>query len=366
MLDGQNPLARFQSLDYVNSGDLLSDSKAIIDAAQGLARSAVNVALVRRNWLLGRRISEEELQGERRAEYGAGVIKSLASELKKAYGGGFGAQELYKYRRFYETFPEIFDTSSRKSRELLTWSHYRALLTVHNPEARDWYAHEAYMQAWAVKTLQRNVASQYYDRMLLSQKNDLVEAEMRGLTAAYQNDKLEFVKNPVIAEFLGFSGDDALRETDLETAIIGNIQQFLLELGKGYAFIARQQHIRTEKSDYFIDLVFYNVILKCYVLIDLKTATLTHQDIGQMDMYVRMYDELKRTEWDGPTLGIVLCADADEDVARYSVLRGNEQLFASKYKLYLPTEEELRAEIEAQKTFFYLQQVEREISDEQD
>ena len=182
---------------------------------------------------------------------------------------------------------------------------------------------------------------------------------MKELTKDYQNDKLEFIKNPVIAEFLGFTSHEALRESDLETAILENLQRFLLELGKGYAFVARQQHIRTEKSDYFIDLVFYNVILKCYVLIDLKTTTLTHQDVGQMDMYVRMYDEMKCTEGDNPTLGVVLCAETDEDVARYSVLHGNEQLFASKYKLYLPTDDQLRAEIETQKTFFALQQAER-------
>jgi hypothetical protein len=179
---------------------------------------------------------------------------------------------------------------------------------------------------------------------------------MKKLTAAYQRDKFEFIKNPVVAEFLGLSPNSDFTETELEKSIITNLQIFLLELGKGYAFIARQQHIITEKQDYFIDLVFYNHILKCFVLIDLKTSKIKHQDVGQMDMYIRMYDELKRTEGDNPTLGIVLCSDTDEDIARYSVLHGNEQLFQSKYKIYIPTEEELRAEIEAQKRIFYLQQ----------
>ena len=185
-----------------------------------------------------------------------------------------------------------------------------------------------------------------------------------ALTASAQADKLEFIKNPVIAEFLGMSPDGSFTETELEKSIISNLQKFLMELGKGYAFVARQQRIHTEKEDYYIDLVFYNYILKCFVLIDLKTNKITHQDVGQMDMYIRMYDELKRSEDDNPTIGIVLCSDTDEDIARYSVLHGNEQLFASKYKLYLPTEDELRAEIENQKAMFYLQQEEKKESSE--
>ncbi len=206
--------------------------------------------------------------------------------------------------------------------------------------------------------MQRNINTQYYHRILQSQNKELVEQEMNDKTSAFQNDKLEFIKNPVIAEFLGLSSNIDLTETELEASIISNIQKFLMELGKGYAFVARQQHIKTEKEDYFIDLVFYNYILKCFVLIDLKTNKITHQDVGQMDMYIRMYDELKKSTDDNPTLGIVLCTETDEDIARYSILHGNEQLFASKYKLYLPTEEELRNEIETQKALFYLQQQE--------
>ena len=241
---------------------------------------------------------------------------------------------------------------------MLSWSHYRTLLQVYDKAARDWYAKEAAEQAWSVRTLQRNISSQYYYRLLQTQNTELVEAEMKELTADYQTDKLEFIKNPVVAEFLGLSQNTDFTESDLERSIITNIQKFLMEMGKGYAFVARQQHIKTEKDSYFIDLVFYNYILKCFVLIDLKTSKITHQDVGQMDMYIRMYDELKRSEGDNPTLGIILCSDTDEDIARYSVMHGNEQLFASKYKLYLPSEEELRAEIETQKTMFYLQQQE--------
>ena len=236
------------------------------------------------------------------------------------------------------------------------WSHYRVLLQVEDDRACAWYAKEALEQTWSVRTLQRNISSQYYHCILKSQNPIPVEQEMKTLTASYQADKLEFIKNPVIAEFLGMSVDGSFTETELEKSIIANLQKFLMELGKGYAFVARQQHVRTEKEDYYIDLVFCNYIVKCFVLIDLKINKITHQDVGQMDMYIRMYDELKRNEGDNPTIGIVLCSDTDEDIARYSVLHGNEQLFASKYKLYLPTEEELRAEIETQKAMFYLQQ----------
>lgn len=238
---------------------------------------------------------------------------------------------------------------------LLSWTHYRVLLQVEDKTARDWYTKEAANQTWSVRTLQRNISSQYYYRLLKSQNQEPVKQEMEKLTAGYQADKLEFIKNPMITEFLGLSGSMDFTESKLESCIITNIQKFLMELGKGYAFVARQQHIHTEKEDYYIDLVFYNYILKCFVLVDLKTSKITHQDVGQMDMYIRMYDELKRGEGDNPTIGIVLCSDTDEDIAKYSVLHGNEQLFASKYKLYLPTEEELRAEIETQKEMFYLQ-----------
>lgn len=338
---------------YRNTNDLLNDAKSIIESAQQFAYSTVNYAIIQRNWLLGKRIAEEELKGENRAEYGKLIIKNLADTLSALYGGGFDASNLYKYRNFYETFP-ILDALCLKSFSRLSWSHYRTLLQVENKEAREWYMHEAQNETWSTRTLQRNISSQYYERTLLSQHKELVKKEMQEITSPLQ-DRLEFIKNPIVAEFLGFSQNTDFTENDLEKSIITNIQHFLMELGKGYAFVARQQHIRTEKEDYFIDLVFYNYILKCFVLIDLKTSKITHQDVGQMDMYVRMYDDLKRTEGDNPTLGIILCADTDEDIAKYSVLHGNEQLFATKYKLYLPDEERLRAEIEAQKQIFYLQ-----------
>lgn len=344
---------------YVKTEDILRDVEAIIEGAQTQAWRSVNLILVRRNWLIGRRIAEEDLNGNDRAEYGAQVIKGLARDLTARYGRGFDYSTLYKCLRFYHCFPEILDSVSPKS-PLLSWTHYRVLLQVSDEAARSWYAREAAEEAWSVRTLQRNVSSQYYYRILRSQSPEPVRQEMRELTSGLRADRLEFIKNPVIAEFLGMSEDVSYRESDLEQSIITNLQKFLMELGKGYAFVARQQHIQTEKEDYYIDLVFYNYILKCFVLIDLKTSKITHQDVGQMDMYVRMYDELKRGDGDGPTLGVVLCSDTDEDIAKYSILHGNEQLFAAKYRLYLPTEEELRAEIEAQKLMFRLQREEGE------
>ena len=364
---------------YIKSDNLLQDTQHIIEVARNLAYKALNLAMIQRNWLLGKRISEEELQRKDRAKYGEEVIKKLAVELTKIYGNGFDSSNLYKFIDFYKTFPEIFhavsgesypeilDTASKikfdefrhtclNSFSLLTWSHYRTLLQVEDADARNWYMREAAEQTWSVRTLQRNISSQYYFRLLQSHNKDLVKTEMEQKTSAFQQDKLEFIKNPIVAEFLGLTPNSDFTESELEKNIITNLQKFMIELGKGFAFVARQQHIRTEKHDYFIDLVFYNYILKCFVLIDLKTIKITHQDVGQMDMYIRMYDELKRTDGDNPTLGIVLCADTDEDIARYSILHGNEQLFASKYKTYMPTEEELRAEIERQKEIFMLQQ----------
>ena len=359
-----NETTKFENTDimsvYQKSENILSDIQNIIETSQRQAYHAVDTILSQRNWLIGYRIAEEEIDGSDRAEYGANIIKKLSKELTAQYGKGYDRSNLYHCLRFYKEFSQIVDTACRQSHIRLSWSHYRALLQVADSDARSWYEKEAYEQTWSVRTLQRNINTQYYYRILQSQHKDLVELEMLEKTSDFQNDKLEFVKNPVIAEFLGLSSNTDFTETDLETSIISNIQKFLMEMGKGYAFVARQQHIKTEKEDYFIDLVFYNYILKCFVLIDLKTGKITHQDVGQMDMYIRMYDELKKGTDDNPTLGIVLCTETDEDIARYSVLHGNEQLFASKYKLYLPTEEELRKEIETQKTMFYLQQKEKQ------
>jgi predicted nuclease of restriction endonuclease-like (RecB) superfamily len=353
---------------------IYADAERIVEVTQKQAFYAVDRMLILRNWLLGRRIFEEELKGKGRAEYGAEVIIRLSKYLNEKYGRGFSKRYLWEYLRFYKAYPEIVQIpsaqfESTKETEIvqiasaqfksLTWSHYRLLLQVSDKTAREWYEQETEKEMWSVKTLQRNISTQYYYRMLKSYDEEPVREEMKELNSPYE-DKLEYIKSPYIAEFLGMQENRAYHESELEQRIIDNLQDFMMELGKGFTFAGRQKRIHTEKEDYYIDLVFYNYILKCFVLIDLKMGKITHQDVGQMDMYIRMYDKLVKMPEDNPTLGIVLCTETDEDIARYSILNGNEQLFASKYKLYLPTEEQLRAEIENQKQVFLAQQVEDE------
>ena len=334
-----------------NTNDIFKDVENIVEQARGYAYNAVNIAMVQRNWLLGKRIAEEELQGEDRAIYGKEVVKQLSIHLTNIYGKGFTQSNLYQFVQFYKFFPEIFHSVSVKS-QILSWTHYRTLLRVTDKDARDWYLQEAINEMWSVRTLDRNIASQYYYRLLQSQNKKIVKEEMNQITTPFQQDKLEFIKNPIVAEFLGLAPNADFSETKLESSIITHIQKFVMELGKGYAFVARQQHIKTDMGDYFIDLVFYNYILKCFLLIDLKTSRITHQDVGQMDMYVRMYDNLKCTQGDNPTIGLILCSETSEDMARYSVLHDNERLFQARYLTYLPTIEQLKEEIELQKEIF--------------
>ena len=387
-----------------NSDVLYQDACTIIEQAQVAAYRAVNETLIKRNWLLGMRIQHEVLK-DKRAEYGEQVVKNLAKRLTEKYGEGFIKRNLHHFVDFYLKHPDFFHAvsgkleivpsltgksedleivnavssqlqiatnnivnavSSQSSMALilqsltakspirLSWTHYRIILQESSKEARDWYEQEAAREMWSTRTLQRNVSSQYYHRLLRSQNKEAVHSEMQKLTAPLQ-DKLEYMKNPVVAEFLGFKNNTDYTETDLEQSIIDHLIPFLMELGKGFAFVDRQKHIHTEKEDYYIDLVFYNYNLRCFVLIDLKTSKLRYQDVGQMDMYVKMYDDLMRPEGHNPTIGILLCAETDEDVAHYSVLNGNDQLYAAKYLTYMPTQEELRREIEQQKEFFRLQ-----------
>ncbi|MBR5788459.1 MAG: DUF1016 family protein [Muribaculaceae bacterium] len=338
-----------------NTDDIFKDAQNIVEQTRNYAYQAVNIAMIQRNWLLGKRIADEELQGENRAEYGKEVINRLANHLTNLYGKGFSKSNLYQFVQFYKYFPEIFHSLSGKS-FTLSWTHYRTLLRVTDKKAREWYLQESEDEMWSVRTLDRNIASQYYYRLLQSQNKQEVKDEMKDITTPLQQDNLEFIKNPVVAEFLGLSPNADFSETKLESSIISHIQKFVMELGKGYAFVARQQHIKTDVGDYFIDLVFYNYILKCFLLIDLKTSRITHQDVGQMDMYVRMYDNLKRTEGDNPTIGLILCSETSKDMARYSVLHDNERLFQARYLTFLPSIEQLKEEIELQKEIFQLQQ----------
>ena len=278
-----------------------------------------------------------------RANYGEQIIAQLSKEL----GKGFSKRTLWDYKKFYLTFPNIKDSAHTCAQ--LTWSHIRLIMRVENTQARNYYLQETAEQHWSVRTLERNINTLYYQRLLASQRKDIVVEEMQQKTAEFQQDPYEFIKNPAVLEFLNIPTHYAYNENDLEKNLINNLQQFLLELGKGFAFVARQKHIRTETQDFYIDLVFYNYILKCFVIIELKTDKITHQDIGQLDMYVRMFDDLEKSETDNPTIGILLCTQTDQTIAKYSVLAENKHLFATKYMPYLPTEEELAEEIEHQK-----------------
>ena len=381
---------------------LFQDACVIIEQAQTAAYRAVNETLIKRNWLLGMRIQHEVLK-YKRADYGEQVIANLANQLTKRFGRGYKKSNLYLFVSFYQEHPNIFQSVTGKfpmntsanifqsvsgksgivpsltgqsetvpavmgffdQSDLygfiasayplrLSWSHYSIILQEQNAEARAWYENEAANEMWSTRTLQRNISSQYYHRMLQSQNKTAVHDEMVKLTKPLQ-DRLEYLKNPVVAEFLGFKNNTEYTESCLEQSIIDHLVPFLMELGKGFAFVDRQKHIHTEKEDYYIDLVFYNYHLRCFVLIDLKTKKLSYQDVGQMDMYVKMYDELVRPEGHNPTIGLLLCADTDDDVAHYSVLNGSDQLYAAKYLTYMPTQDELRREIEQQKEFFRLQ-----------
>lgn len=333
-----------------NSDDIEYDARTIIESCQSSAYRSINAQLLRRNWLLGKRLSDELQHGDE--NYGKGIVRDLSSKLGRTYRDGFSVRNLYSYVRFYRTFPNILNSLSSQS-PVLSWTHYRTLLRVIDNDAREWYLSEAIANSWSVRTLDRNISTQYYYRMMKTPNRNAVEKEMLTKTKDYQNNKLEFIKNPVVAEFLGMSPSIKYMESELETAIIDNLQNFLLELGRGFAFVARQKLIRTQCADYFIDLVFYNYELNCFVLIDLKTGRLEHQDVGQMDMYVRMYDEIAIPKGKNPTLGIILCSETDEDVVHYSILNDKDQLFTAKYLLHLPSQDELRREIEVQKALFY-------------
>ena len=377
-MDTKKTKQQFRQEVHLEAEELYQDACVIIEQAQVAAYRSVNETLIKRNWLLGMRIQYEVLK-DRRAEYGEQTIKALAKALTARYGEGFTKTNLYNYIGFYQGWPEFFHAVSGKTIDIenishsmstksgnifhamsgkspiqLSWTHYRIILQESDKEARDWYEQESAHEMWSTRTLQRNVSSQYYHRLLKSQNRDAVHGEMLQLTAPLQ-DKLEYLKSPVIAEFLGFKNNTDYTESDLEQSIIDHLIPFMMELGKGFALVDRQKRIHTEKEDYYIDLVFYNYNLRCFVLIDLKTTKLRHQDVGQMDMYVRMYDEMMCPQGHNPSIGLLLCADTDEDVAHYSVLNGSDQLYAAKYLTYMPTKEELRREIEQQKEFFRLQ-----------
>ena len=362
---------------------LVNDLRSIVSKARSKAFAAVNYSLVERNWRIGQRIVEQEQNGASRAEYGKHVIEIASAALTEEFGKGFSYTNIANYKRFYLTFNnlQILQTvseefnnpiqqtlpakssaphkedkaeSAQSELRLLPWSHYERLIRVEDKQAREWYAKEAFNEGWSYRTLNRNINTLYYERLLMSKKKQPVVDEMQDKIKAYQQDKLEYIKSPVVLEFLGLPEDTSLAESKLETAIINNLEKFLMEMGKGYALVARQQHIRTEENDYYIDLVFYNYLIKSFILVDLKVNRITYQDVGQMDMYLQMYDKMKKGPDDNPTIGIILCTETDSDVARYSTLAKNDQMFAAKYKLYLPDKEDLKREIERQKELYLM------------
>ena len=364
-----------------NNGPTIKDEKdfeqslvLIVSSAKQAAGRSVNLMHVVSCWLIGRQVVEQEQKGSGRADYGKRVVEIASQTLSKKFGSGYSVTNIKNFRSFFLMFhdmaisqalPDQFrkqisqtmpDQSSYALPTNLSWSHYERLIRVRDNTARMWYMQEASREQWDYRTLARNISSQYYYRMIQTPSEGRIEVEneMHQLTAKYEQHKLEYLKNPIVAEFLGLPQDKSFTESRLEDAIITHLQHFILELGKGYAFVARQKHIKTDMGDYYIDLVFYNYILKFFLLIDLKTEQITYQDVGQMDLYVRMFDELKCTEGDNPTIGLVLCADTSRDLARFSILKDSKQIFAAKYLTYLPTEEELRKEIEEQKAIFEL------------
>lgn len=351
---------------------LYTEIRSIIEQARHTAYKAVNFTMVHAYWNIGRVIVEEEQEGKKRAEYGSNLLGELSKQLTNDIGSGYTERNLRNMRSFYLTYPirhalrtelpeqgniGIFETFSKRLslRTELSWTHYRLLIEVKDPKAREYYMNEAADQNWSVRALERQINSLYYQRLLASRDKKPVIAEAKAKTKELTVTPQDFIKDPFVLEFLDIQEQHHFLEKDLEAGLIGKLQQFLLELGKGFAFVARQQRISTETSDFYIDLVFYNYALKCFMLIDLKIGKLTHQDIGQMDMYVRMYEDRMKQKSDNPTIGLILCTEKDETIVKYSVLKESKQLFASKYMTYLPTAKELKTEIEREKTILALE-----------
>lgn len=322
---------------------LFDQVSLLIEQARQQVQRHINTAMVQTYWEIGRLIVEDEQQGKVRADYGKAQLKQLSEKLTKRYGKGFDTTNLRNMRRFYEVYP-IRDALRLE----LGWTHYRTLMRVSNKQARDWYAEEAISQNWGSRALERQISVLYYERLLSSKEPKPVAAEAKLKTAAVANMPKDYLRDPYILDFLNLQ-DGSYQEADLERGIIDNLQRFLLELGKGFAFVERQQRIRIDDQDFYIDLVFYNFKLKCFLLIDLKLGKLSHQDVGQMDTYIRIYDQHRKNEGDNPTIGLVLCSQKSEAVVKYSILTDSEQLFAAKYMHYLPSEAELKKELERER-----------------
>lgn len=321
----------------------VADIKSILYHTQKSSYKAVNSVMIQAYWLVGYRIVEEEQQGKKRAAYGGKIIENLSKELNSHPGFGMSVAHLWNCRQFYLVFPsyKILSTLCRE----LSWSHLRLIMRLETEKERNYYIEESKRGNWSVRELERNIKTDMFHRIIQNQVPE------NSLEPSFKKNNSSQIKDPYILEFLGIKSADKYSEKNLESAIISHLEKFLLEMGKGFSFVERQMHIKTETQDFYIDLVFYNYILKCFVLLDLKKGTLKHQDIGQMDMYVRMFDSIKKGDDDNPTIGIIFCSDKDESIVKYSVLNESEQIFASKYKTFLPTEEELQAELDRNRRY---------------
>ena len=319
--------------------NLLSDIKNILISSRATLQQTINTAMVQTYWNIGKVIVEYEQGGNKKAHYGKKQLEQISVSLTKEFGKGFNARNLRNMRQFYNTFP-IWQSVNAK----LSWTHYVRLVRVENQDAREWYIKESIANNWSARALDRQISKLYYERLLSSKEKHPVIEEADAKTKSLQLNPKEVLRDPYIFDFLNLP-KQSLLESDIEQSLINNLQSFLLELGYGFAFVSRQQRISTDDQDFYIDLVFYNFKLKCFLLIDLKLGKLTHQDVGQMDTYVRMYDMFEKGNDDNPTIGLILCSENSEAVAKYSVLADNEQLFSSKYLPYLPSEEELRVEL---------------------
>ncbi len=331
---------------------IIKDITAILANARTKAFTLVNSEMIEAYWEIGRRIVLEEQNGQRKAQYGEFQLKALAEQLTREIDKSLDERELRRMRQLFFAFPVREELVPQ-----LTWSHYRLALAVENEEARIYYLREASSQTWSTRLLKRNIQSAYYERIITNRlkETSAFSPSIQPALPPSVRDRIsaaDLIKDPYIFEFLGLQMPAAFSENELETAILNNIQHVLLELGKGFAFVSRQYSIKTDTQQYYIDLVFYNFILKNFFLVELKLGSLTHQDIGQMDMYVRMFEALKKIPGDNPTIGIILCAEKDDTLVKYSVMEENKQLFASRYKLFLPSEEELSREIEKGKLRF--------------
>lgn len=324
--------------DILNTKIIEDIRNLLIHSRQNLAQT-VNSAMVQTYWNIGRIIVEDEQAGEQRAQYGKKQLEFISDKLTIEFGKGFDTRNLRNMRQFYITFSNWNAVSTK-----LSWTHYRTLFRIEKDEVRQWYMQESIANNWSARALDRQISSLYYERLISSKEKIPVENEAKEKTKELQLTPKDVLRDPYIFDFLNLPSQSLL-ESDIEQALIDNLQKFLLELGRGFAFVSRQKRLSVEEQDFYIDLVFYNFKLKCFLLIDLKLGKLTHQDVGQMDTYVRIYDKFEKSEDDNPTIGLILCSEKSQAVAKYSVLNDSKQLFSSKYLPYLPSEEELKQEL---------------------